>query len=204
MEDFAAQVKFLDEASQLLLPTSPSISAYLQIRQRDIREIHDMPPKDKTGQDICRACGSILIPGWSSRSLRRSAKPSNTIAKPQRKRKRDATDAKLDSDRIECLRCHSPMIRGTRPASRTTSSHTQSPHQAIIATKIPTVSTPATAAPVVPSPVPTSAENGPATLNRKKRARGKDSSLQAMLAKSKSEKKGPQGFGLDLMDLMQA
>jgi len=215
-----ARRRFLTEASERLLSTSPTVSA--QLGAEVIRLDNDMV--DDFHVKTCTACGIRLIPGWSCRKITKSLtkedknrKPNYAVAstprfyecdkcgsrtqmtlrKPVNERQNSSS---LAPDRNNVQK---PQVSDTLPSHNVKvpdsapSSHPEvvrEPRQ-----EDPAASTTETAAltPAVPA----------SSAASKKRARArKQGGLQALLAQRKTETASSQGVAgsLDLMDFMKS
>lgn len=210
----SARERFLTAASDILLISSPTVSARLGGQHLGLAG-DDGSKSTDTVQ--CRACGSHLIPGWSCKKVTRNSS-RRTEKRKKRAGGRAMEDSKsLKSQFLQCDRCDTRT-----PISKSRKARQQQPgfSQAHMA-QLSNVGEANNATPVTPieaASAPTScaiksnAEQGsdavrlqrPATnvsTASKKRARTKKASgLQALLAQRKADVKGP---GLDLMDFMK-
>ncbi len=198
MADVAAEAKlrFLRASAHLYSATVPATSAQLML-QRHIEIASNARPKSNDAPNSsCRACGTVLIPGWTSQ-ISRVDKQASKVATPEPGSKKH-TRGKLSPIskkcvRVKCLACHrfedallpksktSSDSGKAKATSQATSSSDHKPNQ--------------------------DSESGPLdkpnkASKRRERARKHNSGLQAMLEKSKAPA-APSGFGLDLLDLMK-
>lgn len=187
----------------MLVLTSTPTSAYLQLRKIDIRDAQDGSTSSSKRSDVCRACGSILIWGWSSKIRRRTRAYAEKRRRPSKTSRKYQEEHDPDVCYLECVRCYSltsidPNIARTTKSitaettARTTEYVNLQDSQTVAEILLP------------PLAIPESSESSPAPSNRKKRSRGKNSSLQAMLTKSKDQQTSIPDFGLSFTDLMKS
>ncbi|CAD0027908.1 unnamed protein product [Aureobasidium pullulans] len=192
-DSISAAQRHLQAASNILLSTSPHISAFLASQAQPSSESssHTLP-------DNCRACGNALSK-TKSKVAKKPAVPSTTY---------------ID---YECSLCHgkNTFKSDTQPPARrskTSKSAIQS-KQSVAPVAVPTmapVARPSTTntkgTTATPSPAPSTAASSSSEQTRagadKKRGRKqKLGGLQAMLAKSKASTSAPAAF--DFMDFMK-
>ncbi|KXT00529.1 hypothetical protein AC578_4098 [Pseudocercospora eumusae] len=175
----------LDVASQMLMFSSPAVSAHLQMVNDQDYQISTPNAQTKS----CSACGSIMVLGWSCRRTTRD------------RTKRTRQDRLSESGRsatisLECLGCSSittVVKENLRKPKNATIKHGGTPTQQIPSAQ--QLRAPKSAAEKVEAPTASDA-------GAKKRGRGKRSSLQAMLADRKTTGTSP-GFGLTMDDFMK-
>ena len=200
MADAAAEAKlrFLSASAHLYSATAPATSAQLML-QRRIEIAGNARPKSNDGSSSsCKACGTVLIPGWTSQTSRVDKGASKT-ANPKPGSKKHSSGKHfpipLNYVRLKCLACHrfedtplrKPNTNWQRETTKATSQAT-SPSDAKLNLD-PELS---------PLDKPSQAAS-----KRRARARKHKSGLQFMLEKSKTPAAPPSGFGLDLLDLMK-
>ena len=186
----AARLRYLDHASQCLLTSSPAISAHLETVRQEVAEEKGNSTSSEPFIRSCTACGNILVPGWSCKSIRETL--------PKRTRKDRIAKEKNPGVKVlkwQCSKCDAVTAIEAAKAGRQRIATVPSSRTASLAQK--------------ETPIPTSTKPSEATSNTskasKKRAKGKKSSLQTMLANhNKLSANRPEGFGLDLMDLMKS
>ncbi|KAF2018978.1 hypothetical protein BU24DRAFT_405701 [Aaosphaeria arxii CBS 175.79] len=195
-----SRLEYLDKAAHLLAISAPTISATLGTARDSLlgeQDVDlDMPSKDWRAlrRDMCGACGSIMIPGWSCQVAHEVQLKS---VKQGPKRRRHHTTERKDIDVVyTCLRCER---KTTQPLERRTQRHmkkrsSQGPKTASIA--LPTREVAKDDRPSKPNPKT-------ASSGSKQRAKARKGGLQAMLAQSKAQTSKQGGLGLDLMDFMQ-
>jgi hypothetical protein len=190
------RLKFLKESAHLLAFTSPATSAVLGSEHDRLLQSEELDLQaskkdwDAHRRQMCGACGNLMIPGWSCYVFHESLRPT------QRKKNAGTKDLPKAEKSIvyQCLRCHRKTVQTmpTRPPRHVKLSSEPSK----------------TEAPSVVVVKESRRKDGhvakSVNASSKQRAKArKQSGLQAMLAKSKTQSSGGSGFGLDLTDLMQ-
>ncbi|SLM36484.1 RNAse P, Rpr2/Rpp21 subunit [Lasallia pustulata] len=201
-----ARLSFLDHAAHSYAVSAPSTSAHLMMQYRAVAaEMGSdgtlLPPKG-----TCGACGGIMIPGQTCRTLLDDPRLSHE-GPSRRKRRRHNPSKPPPSNpektmHRECLLCR----RATRkPLPRSKSSKVakaeawiQLPEPSRSLSSIPSGHS------IPGTPNNDSPKSIPANANSRKRAKArKESGLGALLAKAKSSQAPSPGFGLDLLDMMK-
>lgn len=199
MADVAAEAKlrFLHASAHLYSVTAPATSAQLMLQGHIERAGNTRPTNIYESSSACQACGTILIPGWTSKTSRVD-KGASKVANPEAGAKKHAK-GKLSPHlvkyvRVKCLACHrfedTPLQKSktnsnsekAKATSRTTVSSDPKPNL---------------------DPESESLDKPPKASKRRERARKHKSGLQAMLEKSKASTAPSAGFGLELLDLMK-
>lgn len=193
MADVAAEAKlrFLHASAHLYSVTAPATSAQLML-QRHIEGAGDPRPQNIDGSSsACKACGTVLIPGWTSRTSRvdkRASRDANLKPGAKKHARGKLFPISEKHVRVKCLACHrfeDTLLQKSKTSSnidkaKATSRTTRSSH-----------------------PKPNlDPESNPQASKRRERARKHKGGLQAMLEKSKAPT-APSGFGLELLDLMK-
>ncbi|KAI4165534.1 MAG: hypothetical protein LQ342_000946 [Letrouitia transgressa] len=192
-----ARLRYLNAAAHLCASSAPETAAHLMQERFSIAQFYDRTSKDLKLPNACQACGTIMIPGRSSRHT-----VSNILTPPNKKSRQAQSTPPSDQKQmqIECLTCRritkTPLqAPKLDPRSRTSSSKLDASTNPKMA--VSEVSDPS-------SPKQNLAGRPPsANLASKKRAKARKLGLQAVLEKSKSNEPDPGGFGFDLMDLMK-
>ena len=187
IEAMEAKTKFLDASACHYAVIAPAISAHLML-QRNSEAADNSVPLQLEGSRACRACGTILIPGSTSRTsiLREKATKTRIHLREHGKDGRAGTPVKWL--RVDCLICHRYEKKPLQPPG-------------LKAQTAPSVSGFANKK---PSDMTQSARVGTASAGSKQRAKArKHGGLQAMLEKTKASANSSRGFGLDLLDLMK-
>lgn len=196
-----ARLRFLNDSAHLIAIGSPTTSAVVGSHYDKLLVENDLDlqaskkDQDSRRREVCGACGSLMIPGWSCHVIQENMKPKE--AQRAKKMSRKST-SKLEKAKVySCLRCHRKTVQPVVA------------RESQVLLKKPIVSKIQHAASAAPASITEYASATPKSANAssKKRAKARrQGGLQAMLAKSKTEPLGPSsgGFGLDLMDLMKS
>ena len=189
-----AKIKFLDAAACHYSLVAPATSAHLML-QRNSEAADNSAPVE--GSKVCKACGTIWIPGSTSRTSIVHEKATKTKTHLKRHRKADHAGTPMKFIKVDCLICH----RYERtPLQGSSGPNIQEP-SAFNTRTVPSVSG---FADKEPSNMPESARVGTASASSKQRAKArKHGGLQAMLDKTKVSVNSSPGFALDLLDLMK-
>lgn len=199
MVDTAAEAKlrFLHAAGHLYSATAPATSAQLML-QRHLEMAGSAGPKGHDGSSSsCKACGTVLIPGWTSQISRvdkRASKMANP--KPGSKKHTRAKRSPIADKyvRVKCLACHrfeDTPLQKSKPSSNSETA------------KATSQATSSSDAKLQLDPESSPLDNSSKASKRRERARKHKSGLQAMLEKSKLPAAPSSGFGLDLLDFMK-
>ena len=198
MADAAAEAKlrFLNASAHLYSATAPATAAQLML-QRHIEIASDTKFKgnDASGSS-CVACGTILIPGWTSQIERFDKRsPKKAAFKPGSRNPRGGQPSAKSGKyiRVKCLACHrydDTPLQGTNTSFRREMEKTTRQAMSL-----------SDARPLEPDSSPL--EKSTKSSKRRDRARKNKSGLQALLEKSRAPATRSSGFGLDLLDLMK-
>lgn len=193
--DLSSRLRYLKDSAQMMSSTSPATSAYLMSQVNQLMFDHEIEPSELHRRYACGACGSIMVPGWTS-SLEKEV-----IQTKPRRRKSKAVYLRPEKDKAENNTGITSMLYRCNLCGKNTR-HRQPNHS------IPAYRRGKKLAQSVQlaSPVATAEKqsSGSANTNSKKRARArKQGGLQALLAAKKENGTSNTGFGLDLMDLMK-
>lgn len=198
-----AKIRFLEATARHYASSAPETSAHLMAQRNIEAADNGLSPSRNQSNGSCKGCGSILLPGWTSRTsiIRKGGK-----VKVQSKKKPRSNASDLDRYlRVDCLICYryeERPLQGLKPKSK----HPLqiSSEQALVG------SGPQQPPSQIHDSSAASADQAQASkplatnTNSKKRAKArKPGGLQAMLEKSKASTGPSSGFGLDLMDLMK-
>ena len=198
--DVEARLRFLEQASETLAVTAPTVSSFMRASKREAAALHEGEPS--TLGNVCKACGHFLLLGWSCEVVRSGE---------HRRTRQQRISGKTSTTRcVQCAACgtenmiqhhkrlkkNDPKVPGSvKEVKPETAMPAKQPEPAILPEQTP-----------VPSPLP-SQEPTPEVTQAKpaarRKARGKNASLQALLASKKSEAPKPSGYGLDFMDFMK-
>ena len=191
-----AKLKFLLVSGHFYSATAPATSAQLMLQYHEIAGTARLTSNDGSGSS-CKACGTVLIPGWTSQTSRVDRRASKTAnLKPgSKKHTMDQLSAHAEkSVRVKCLACHR--------FEDTTLQNTKINRSSERAKAQLQVTSPLDAK-LNPDPESSLLEKSTKASRRRERARKHNSGLQAMLEKSKAPATPSMGLGLDLMDLMK-
>lgn len=192
-----AKLRFLCASAHLYLATAPATSAQLML-QRHIEIAGNTRPKSKDKSfSSCKACGTILIPGWTSQTSRaEKANSKLTNSKPRSKKNAKGRSSAVSERyvRVKCLACHRFEDEPLRKTKKSTNARTV---KATLQTKSQSDAKPNLEAKT------SQHEKSTKASKRRERARKHKSGLQDMLEKSRAPAAPSSGFGLDLLDLMK-
>ena len=196
IEAMEAKIKFLDASACHYSVIAPATSAHLML-QRNSEAADISIPLQVEGTRACRACGTVLIPGSTSRTSIVCEKPTKTRIRSRELGKHDRAGTPMKSVRVDCLICHRYE---KKPLQGSGGTNTKKP--SVLNTRtIPSVTGSADKEPL---DMPQFARVGTASASSKQRAKArKHGGLQAMLEKTKASVNSSPGFGLDLLDLMK-
>lgn len=195
-----ARLRFLEQASEALAVTSPTVSSLIRATKREAASLQGL--ETAAPENTCSACSQSLILSWS-------CEPIRTIEHRQTRQQRISGNASTTKC-VKCSACgtentiqHQKRKRTNEPKLSITTRDAK--RKITISVEQPTpVSLPE------PTPVPSptlSKEQTPEAVSTKptarRKARGKNATLQALLANKKPEAPKSSGFGLDFMDFMK-
>ncbi|KAM0803006.1 hypothetical protein BDR22DRAFT_841142 [Usnea florida] len=192
-----ARLNFLHAAAHLYSTIAPATSAQLMLRRHTEIAGNSKSKSDEKSSSSCKACGTILIPGWTSQ-ISRVDKRLLQVADPKPQSKghtRGRTSATLEKHiRVKCLSCHRfddfPL---PKPDTGRTNKDAKATSRAI---------SPSDPKPLLNQEL-NSHDKPSKASKRRERVRKHKSGLQAMLERSKAPAAPPSGFGLDIWDLMK-
>lgn len=198
-----AKMRFLDASARHYASSAPETSAHL-MAQRNMEAAESGISLNKTqSSGSCKACGSILVPGWTSwTSIITKDGKVKQLKVGSKKMARSNLPKYLRVDCLICYRYEERPLQGLKPTSK---HPLKIPHkEASIGSELrqpcsqtADSSAASTSHMQVSEPLATNASS-------KKRAKArKQGGLQAMLEKSKASTGPSAGFGLDLLDLMK-
>lgn len=177
-----ARLRYLQDAAQSLSNISPAASTHLGATYQALVNDKTDGPR---ANPFCEACGKVMIIGWSC----------TTVVDTKRKRSREDRLAQsvpgVKTFKLKCSICGAvTVLEFAKPSQK----------------RRPTVQTTSTKIDFVSSQVPSPDQHipEPSIKPAAKRARGKKSSLQSLIASQKaSESQKSAGFGFDLQDFMK-
>ena len=187
-----ARLNFLQPSAHLYSAIAPATAAQLML-QRHIELAGNAKSKsDENSSSSCKACGTILIPGWTSQTSivnKRALQMPNPKPRPKRHTKARISATPEKHVRVKCLACHrfddSPL-----PKSETgrTNKEAKATSRAISSDPKP------------PLDQELNSHEKPSKASKRRKHK---TGLQAMLERSKAPVAPPSGFGLDIWDLMK-
>ena len=202
-----ARMKFLDASAHYYSTLAPATSAHLMLERMAVAANNEATLAKRPGSDdACGACGTIRIPGLTSKTTIVEPTKSKKVSHKRNKQRQSEATANRPTAKqlvVECLTCHRITPTPLQPSQghrvrRQRGSGSTATFGAQTAEPVP-LSTPAFTKQAPSSEKPVSANS-----SSKKRAKTrKQGGLQAMLEKSKESGKSPSGFALDLMDFMK-
>ena len=182
-----SKIKFLDRAAQTYALTAPSLSAYIMLERAATAEKLGIESR-KDRKDVCRACGTLLISGITSRVSLNRDRRSKTFNKVSKRKDRSKSAQSEKSLETHCLACHRFSKVAILPSKRQnfrkrdrlrTDDNAQS-----------------------------SAGNGiekasAVNVSNKRTKSRRKGGLQALVQRTKESQQTSTSFGLDLMDFMK-
>ena len=191
-----ARLNFLHASAHLYSTIAPATSAQLML-QRHIEIAGNAKSKSDDGSSSsCKACGTILIPGWTSQTSivdKRAIQMPNSKPRPKRHTRGRISATPEKHIRVKCLACHRfddfPL---PKPDTGRTNKEAKATSRAISSDPKPSLDQE-----LNPHDKPSRASK------RRERVKKHKSGLQVMLERSKAPAASPSGFGLDIWDLMK-
>lgn len=194
-----ARMRFLDQAADALGVTAPTVSSYIRSTKR--KETPSQDVEAERLENICSACGRTLLIGWSCEPVR--------SAEHRQTRQQRISGNDITTKCVKCSACGTESIihQKKKPKIIKSTHHSQAEGASVglPARKKNDTSTPLpdpvqTQVPAPKEKTPEPPQVKPAT---RRKARGKNASLQALLANKKPEAPKSSGYGLDFMDFMK-
>ena len=206
-----SRLRHLHKSAHLLAFSSPAVAAYLESERDNLARTADIALPPVRHQQICGACGNILITGCgTSQSSDDNIRRRSSTNGPASSIKNHSIGKKTY---LKCSRClRSTNFRkdsvylhdqAVRPKSKGATHHSiaEAVHRDLAQIQKDSDSSDSL------MPINDPSHKSTAKDSRKQRAKArKQGSLQAMLVKSKADINRSQvngDFGLDLMDLMR-
>jgi RNase P subunit RPR2 len=193
VDHFQARVDFLREAAHLLTIQSPTTSAAIgAAHDKLLREQEldlEAPTKEWNAlrREVCGACGSLLVPGWSCKVRHQTR--SGSIGKKE-KMGVPKQSVRPEKDVVYCcLRCNRRTVQALSPQP---SKHTRPKTRGV------DLRSPLDASALREKDTEAVSKSANATSKQRKKTR--KGGLQALLDKNKTQT--PKSLGLDLMDFM--
>lgn len=192
-----AKLRFLLASGHLYSVTAPATSAEIMVQHHTEIAGTARLTSSQGSSMSCKACGTVLIPGWTSQ-VSKVEKGSSRIVNPKsRSKKLTRGQRSVHPEkyvRVKCLACH--RFEDTRMQKTKASRNKERDESTLL-----TTSTLNAMSNLDPDSTPT--EKSTKASRRRERARKHNSGLQAMLDKSRAPTTTSVGLGLDLMDLMK-
>ncbi|KAL8687277.1 MAG: hypothetical protein Q9224_005198 [Gallowayella concinna] len=187
-----ARLNFLESSARLLRDTAPSTSAHLMLERNIVADEHDRKLNKSQLKDICRACGTISVPGLTSKT------EVTEILDTSKQKQRGLLNEDAKALEIhKCLACYRVI---TTPLPKVLQNDYQN-----VGKRVGLIERSKIVEAASKSNVMESEKSNPANASSKRRAKArKQGGLQAMLEKSKGASSQPPGMGLGLMDLVKA
>ena len=178
----AARLSFLQTSARTLFLSSPSTSRHLLTQSTELA--HSQNAHFRTNpEDACAACGSLLLPGWST---------SISLAPERSKTRRGACSVEKHIHTKRLVRKCSTCDRITKGKVAYRPKHSK--------IKATTAAASQTAVEGIAVTKPASEKSNRTSSKKRAKARKDRQGLQALLDRSLQNKSSPR---LDLMDLMQ-
>lgn len=187
-----AKIRFLDRAAQNYALKAPSLSTHIMLERAATAGKFDTIESKQDRKDVCRACGTLLIPGITSRVSMSSGRSSKIVSKVSKRKDQSKSMQSEKYLETHCLACHRFSKVAIRPSKRQSLGEqdhfpTDGKVQSSAATDMEKE------LPVTPKAVNVSSKR---TKARKK------GDLQALVQRTK-ESNQTNSFGLDLMDFIK-
>lgn len=198
--DLEARLRFLEQASETLAVSAPTVSSFIRASRKETAALHEV--ETPTSGNICTSCGQLLLIGWSCEQVR--------SVKHRQTRQQRVSGKTSTTKCVQCSACGTEnmtqrhkmqkkdapkLLSKVRDARPETAVPAEQPTPAILPEQIH-----------VPSPLPPKEPTPEVTQAKpavRRKARGKNASLQALLASKKPEAPKASGYGLDFMDFMK-
>jgi len=197
-----ARLRFLEQASEALTVSAPNVSSFIRASKREVAISHEV--ETPIPENVCNACGQLLLVGWSCEVVR--------SGKHRQTRQQRISGNTSITKCVQCSACGTENMiqhhkRQKKDALKLPSQIKETKPETVVTAKQPTPAIITEQTPV-PSPLPSkeptpTPEVTQAKPTVRRKARGKNASLQALLASKKPEAPKPSGYGLDFMDFMK-
>ena len=189
-----AKIKFLDRAAEAYALKIPSLSAHIMLERFATADKSDTIESKKDKKNVCRACGTLLISGLTSRVSLNSGRSSSKVSKLSKRRDPSKSRQSEKSLETHCLVCHRFSKVAICPSKRQSLGE-QGRRPTDGKVRLPTGIDMESESPAKPKAVNASSKR---TKTRKK------GGLQALAQRTKESNQTNTSFGLDLMDFMKA
>ena len=188
------RLSFLDRAAKIYVTSAPALSAHLMLERATVASDHGIEEPKKGPVNACHACGTISIPGVTTKiSMKGVIHQGNSKRKASSRSKFSATKY-LET---QCLTCHR-MHRTAIPPSKRHS--LKDPHSIGIALKSKVSQSSPGNAPSLSAHLTPLATSSSSKQRAKARKKG---GLHALVERSKQRHQADSASGLDLMDFMK-
>ena len=101
-----AKIKFLDRAAQTYALRVPSLSAQIMLERAETAEKLRPLESKKEGKDFCRACGTLLVSGLTSRVCLKLGGNTRRVSKASKRKDHSNSTRSEKSLETHCLACH--------------------------------------------------------------------------------------------------
>ena len=188
------RLSFLDGAAQTYAANAPALSAHLMLERATVASDHGKEESKKGAVNACRACGTISIPGVTTKTSMKGVISQGKTKKKTSSISNSSTTKYLEN---QCFACHR-LYRTVIPSLKRHSSKDHPSAGAAPKPKIPQSSL-GTLAPssAMTTPLITSSSSKQRAKARKK------GGLHALVERSKQRHQADSPSGLDLMDFMK-
>ena len=102
----AAKLRFLNASAHHYSTSAPATSAHLMLQRNLELADNGLVLREEEGDGSCRACGSILIPGRTSRTSIVSGEVSKSKARSKKHRGEREVEKPIKFVKTDCLVCH--------------------------------------------------------------------------------------------------
>ena len=189
------RLSFLDRAAKTYAAKAPALSAHLMSERATMASNNGIEEPKKGPVNACRACGTISIPGVTTKTSMKGV-----IFQDKTKRKASSRSSPSTTKYLEtqCLACHR-VYRTAIPPSKTHSSKDRPGAGNAPMSKV----TQSSAACVVPSLSAGSTPQVTSSSSKQRAKARKKGSLHALVERSKQRHQADSASGLDLMDFMK-
>ena len=184
-----AKIKFLDRAAQTYALKAPSLSAYVMLERAATAEKLGVTGSKEDRKDVCRACGTLLISGVTSKVSLNPGRNSRAVSKVSKRNDRSKSTPSEKSLETHCLACYRFSKVSILPSKRQKFGWRRH------------VSAENNLQPSAPSVSPAAAKVVDASNKRTKTRR--IGGLQALVQRAKESQQTSTSFGMDLMDFMK-
>lgn len=195
----SAREDFLINSARLLATSSPSTSSHLSSERTSLLYHSGRPLTQPQRRELCPACGSLQLPGWSGSLFRHPTKQGISLSAKARsiQTRRPHPQPRDRQVVFECRACHQKTFENLPPSQKSVhhkdqarSSNPNNPERV-------TLRNPQTA--LDSHPTPTRLENTSSRIRAKARKGG----LQALLERSKEHSQSSAPSNLNLLDFMK-